>query len=271
MKVTAPYQGPGWKDSRGFPRWILRDQPLLLLAAFRGPLLQPVAAAACCGFFLGRGVEMPGRAGDALGDGGLAIGDDAVADRLDVQPQPVPGLLPSRVVGRAVVVDAAHGAQAGRSARIRRSGRGCRRRRPCRRLSSRRRNSGRRSDRRRCRSCSGTECGGPPARCWRSRRWRVLVRALVDLEQRAGLRGVVDHHADLRDLGLGPVISSSFCFRKPGCSGFSMNSQPQIAVHVGPRWRCPGSSRRGRCSRCSARAAFVLLVFRAFAAPSGSC
>ena len=35
---------------------------------------------------------------------------------------------------------------------------------------------------------------------------RVLVGALVDLEKRPGLRGVVDHHADLRDLGIGPQL-----------------------------------------------------------------
>ena len=55
---------------------------------------------------------MAGRAGDALGDGGFAVGDDAVADFVDLQAEPAGRLALFGVVGGAVVIDAAGLAEA---------------------------------------------------------------------------------------------------------------------------------------------------------------
>lgn len=55
---------------------------------------------------------MPRRARHSGRDGGFAVGNDSIADRVDVEPQPLAGAAALGIVGRSVMVYAAYLAQA---------------------------------------------------------------------------------------------------------------------------------------------------------------
>ena len=74
----------------------------------------------------------------------------------------------------------------------------------------------------------------------------ILVRALVDFENRARLRRVVDHHSDLGDLGRG-IDREFLLLQKAGLKRILHELARPDSVDVLARSRCRGSSARCRC------------------------
>src|SRR5690606_37685284 len=98
---------PTGRDRRGKLSRIPELFQKRLLLRFRGGSVRGAAA----GLFLGREGAVARSAGHAGGEGAFAVGADAVAELVDLEPQPLRGAALGPVVGGTVVVDSPRAAQ----------------------------------------------------------------------------------------------------------------------------------------------------------------